>query len=98
MPPNRVVEFLNVIGDRDYCLTVRLLSQANYDATLSGWNGLPSLQPGVTVEVAGLTYCSSAAARSNIISSYSWSPRVRVRAREVIPSVGSVKKTYRRRN
>ena len=51
------------------------LSTTNYDNTLVGWNSLPSLQNGVTVGAAGLTYTAAGAggtARSNIISNYSW--------------------------
>jgi len=52
------------------------IDTANYDNLLIGWDSLPSLQNGVTFGVNGLTYTSAGAggtARSNIISSYSWS-------------------------
>jgi hypothetical protein len=48
------------------------LSITNYDATLIGWNGLPSLQNGVTLGANGLYYCTSNLERANIISTYGW--------------------------
>ncbi|MFD2568059.1 BspA family leucine-rich repeat surface protein [Pseudotenacibaculum haliotis] len=50
------------------------LSKVNYDATLIGWNNLPSLQIGVSVGAYELQYCSSiaVAARQNIQNTYGW--------------------------
>ncbi|MEQ9376204.1 MAG: BspA family leucine-rich repeat surface protein [Imperialibacter sp.] len=52
------------------------LSKANYDALLVGWaddNGATENIPtGLTLGVAGLTYCSSAADRQVLITNYSW--------------------------
>jgi hypothetical protein len=47
------------------------LSTANYDNILIGWNNIPSLQSNVTLD-SPATYCAGAAARSNIITTYSW--------------------------
>ncbi|MCL1036636.1 BspA family leucine-rich repeat surface protein [Shewanella submarina] len=43
-----------------------------YDAILSAWNA-QSLQSGVSFNGGNSTYCESGGARSNIISTYSWS-------------------------
>lgn len=48
------------------------LSTAAYDATLIGWNNLPTTQTGVNVGANGLTYCGGDFARANLISSQSW--------------------------
>jgi gliding motility-associated-like protein len=48
------------------------LSVANYDATLVGWNSLPSLQSGVTLDAVELQYCAATVERNNIISSFGW--------------------------
>ncbi|MBV6645869.1 MAG: DUF285 domain-containing protein [Cyclobacteriaceae bacterium] len=48
------------------------MSIKNYDATLSGWAGLPSLQPNTSLGVAGLIYCNSLADRNTIESTYNW--------------------------
>ncbi|MCP4521548.1 MAG: BspA family leucine-rich repeat surface protein [Cytophagales bacterium] len=47
------------------------MSTENYDNTLTGWAAL-TLQPGETIDVSGLTYCSAASARDQIISNFSW--------------------------
>jgi gliding motility-associated-like protein len=48
------------------------MSRDSYDATLIGWNALPSLQTGVNLDGTTINYCLADAARSNIISTYSW--------------------------
>jgi surface protein len=47
------------------------LSRDNYDAILIGWDNRPSLQNNVTLD-SPAHYCSGETARSNIISTYSW--------------------------
>jgi surface protein len=48
------------------------LSIANYDALLSGWSALGSLQSGVQLGAVSLEYCAGASARQNLIDDYSW--------------------------
>ncbi|MER3375333.1 MAG: BspA family leucine-rich repeat surface protein [Allomuricauda sp.] len=48
------------------------LSKENYDATLIAWNNLLSLQNGVEFDGGNSQYCSSEAARQNLIDSYGW--------------------------
>ncbi len=48
-------------------LTNSGMSTANYDATLIGWDALPSVQSGVTLEAIGITYCTAAAERASLI-------------------------------
>ena len=48
------------------------LSTANYDATLIGWQSLPSLQNGVDLGASGLTYCFGEAARAALMATHSW--------------------------
>ncbi len=62
----------NVI-DMDNMLNNSGLSIANYDATLIGWAGLPSLQSGINLGALSLNYCLAETARNSIISNYSWS-------------------------
>ena len=47
------------------------LSQANYDATLSGWSAL-TLQNGVELGADGLEYCTAQTDRQSIIDTYNW--------------------------
>lgn len=51
------------------------LDTTNYDALLTGWNALISLQSNVTFDAIGAEYCSTAAenARTNLTSTYNWS-------------------------
>ncbi len=48
------------------------LSIANYDATLIGWQSLPSLQSGIALGANGLTYCAGESARAALIASNLW--------------------------
>ncbi|MCL6267059.1 BspA family leucine-rich repeat surface protein [Flagellimonas myxillae] len=48
------------------------MSNYNYDRTLIGWAGLPSLQFGVTFDAPQNQYCASEEARQNIIDTYNW--------------------------
>ncbi len=48
------------------------LSTANYDATLIGWQSLPSLQNGVDLGANGLTYCAGESARAALIATNLW--------------------------
>lgn len=48
------------------------MSSSNYDATLIGWNALPSLQASVTLDGSTINYCLADAARTSIISTYGW--------------------------
>ncbi|GAB3337031.1 hypothetical protein GCM10027429_21040 [Marivirga atlantica] len=68
------------LGDWDVSNAINLsnmlddsgLSVENYDSTLIGWNGLPSLPSGLSFSAEGLSYCTAETARNNIISTYSW--------------------------
>jgi surface protein len=54
-------------------LTHSGLSSANYDNLLTGWNGLPELQSGITFDAGTIQYSAAGSgARSNIISTYGW--------------------------
>ncbi|MFZ1808692.1 MAG: BspA family leucine-rich repeat surface protein [Cyclobacteriaceae bacterium] len=53
-------------------LSLTALSTTNYDATLIGWQSLPSLQSGVALGAFGLNYCIGATARANLISNNLW--------------------------
>ncbi len=59
------------VATMDNMLRGTAISTANYDKTLIGWNTLPSLQSGVTLDVNAV-YCASATARQNIINTYNW--------------------------
>lgn len=48
------------------------LSTANYDATLTGWANISGLQSNVTLGANGLTYCTSNADRTDLISNLGW--------------------------
>jgi surface protein len=48
------------------------LSQANYDATLIGWEGLPSLQNTVVFDAGNSQYCLSGSRRANMINTFNW--------------------------
>ena len=48
------------------------LSQENYDATLIGWNALPSLQSNVIFGGGNSQYCMGEDARQNLIATYGW--------------------------
>lgn len=48
------------------------ISTANYDATLTGWNNLSSLQTGVEFGGGTSTFCLSEVARQNLIDTHSW--------------------------
>lgn len=48
------------------------MSTENYDSTLIGWAGLPSLQTNVNFTAADLTYCLGTEARQSIIDTYGW--------------------------
>jgi len=49
------------------------ISVENYSNTLIGWNSLPSLKSGITLDVGSIKFNSGAnSARQNIIDSYSW--------------------------
>lgn len=61
----------NVANMEDMFLGVEL-SKENYDATLIGWNNLPSLQNGIEFGGGSSQYCLSETARQNLIDTYSW--------------------------
>ena len=63
---------VSIVADMDFMLSGSGLSIANYDATLIGWDALPSLQSGITLGALGLTYCNGEVARNNIIANYGW--------------------------
>ncbi len=48
------------------------LSIENYDALLTGWNSLASLQPNVVFDGGNSQYCLAEADRQNIIDTYGW--------------------------
>lgn len=48
------------------------LSIANYDATLIGWQALPSLQNSVNLGALGLEYCASESARAALMAAHLW--------------------------
>ncbi|NKI30809.1 BspA family leucine-rich repeat surface protein [Croceivirga thetidis] len=48
------------------------LSQVNYDATLTGWANLPSLQSNVQFDAGNSTLCTGASAKSKLINDFSW--------------------------
>lgn len=48
------------------------LSVGNYDATLIGWEALPSLQSLVTFGANGLNYCTGAIAWQDLTDGHSW--------------------------
>ncbi len=47
------------------------MSTANYDATLIGWAG-QAVQPSLTLNAHGLTYCLGEAARQSLIDNHGW--------------------------
>lgn len=59
------------VSDFTNFLSASGMSTTNYDQLLMGWNSL-SLQVGVTFGANGLTFCSGAAERSNIASTFGW--------------------------
>ena len=48
------------------------LSISNYDATLTAWSNLPTLQPDVLLGAEGMKYCFSTAARQKLIDDHNW--------------------------
>lgn len=48
------------------------LSRENYDSTLIGWAGLPSLQNNVPFDAGSSSYCSGESARSKLIVDHGW--------------------------
>ncbi|MEP2667354.1 MAG: FG-GAP-like repeat-containing protein, partial [Cyclobacteriaceae bacterium] len=60
------------VTDMSFMLNNTALSTANYDATLIGWQALPSLQTGVDLDANTLTYCAGESARSALIATNLW--------------------------
>jgi surface protein len=54
-------------------LTGVTLSTVNYDNTLIGWGGLPSLQNNVLFNAGSGNYCLSSSARNILINTFNWS-------------------------
>ncbi|HKJ28248.1 MAG TPA: BspA family leucine-rich repeat surface protein, partial [Anaerolineales bacterium] len=55
----------------DFMLSDVTLSTTNYDALLNGWNA-QVLNSGVKFDGGNSVYCTSEAARTNMITTYSW--------------------------
>ena len=63
------------VSNADYLddmLNNTALSVANYDATLIGWEALPTLISSINLGAAGLFYCTGEAARTNLESTHGW--------------------------
>jgi len=76
------------------------LTTANYDNLLIGWNQLPNLPQSVNINLGFInsTYCTGAAARQNLISTYYWtlndeglSPGCRIANRPANPEQHNIK-------
>ena len=48
------------------------LTTKNYDATLTGWSNLASLQQSVKFYAININYCNSESARNKLINDYNW--------------------------
>lgn len=60
------------VTDMSYMFYSAALSTSNYDALLTGWNNLPTLQSGVAFDGGNSTYCNSVTARANLVNSHGW--------------------------
>ncbi|RNC88377.1 MAG: BspA family leucine-rich repeat surface protein [Winogradskyella sp.] len=60
------------VTDMNSILAYTNLSTFNYDQTLIGWSELNSLQTSVNFGALGVTYCSGASARQNLIDDFGW--------------------------
>ena len=56
----------------EFMLSNSGLSRSNYDATLTNWAALPSLQNGVHLYAKGISYCASETARQTLVDTYRW--------------------------
>ncbi|MCP4456809.1 MAG: BspA family leucine-rich repeat surface protein [Cytophagales bacterium] len=60
------------VTDMDFMFSNTSISSANYDALLTGWASLPSLQIGVDLGASNLAYCSGASGRTTLTDTYLW--------------------------
>ncbi len=60
------------VGDMAYMFHYAGLSTEHYDALLTGWAALPSLQEGVPLGASGIRYCQADVARQQLIDTHGW--------------------------
>ena len=63
---------ISQVANLTNALSHSAISRPNYDATLTGWAALPSLQQNVQLDAHGLTFCTSTDARNHLTSTYGW--------------------------